>query len=177
LEPLAATSPDAILPIHGDPDWMRTFDATLAEARRVFDRAWLSERGEPWALSDGVLNLNACTSQINVGFQTWDQHARDSVTTLEPAMACLATSAVEDGIGLFSRLECPRACEFAEMNGPLRMVVDYDIRVDAYITRFDVRGATTEAGTRYANGKQAARTKRRLLSSRGLALSVLRLPR
>lgn len=71
----------------------------------------------------------------------------------------MATTAVEDGLGVFGGLMLPRAVEYAAINGPLRMCVDYDLPKDSYVARFDVLGARTPAIARVALSAKMARTK------------------
>lgn len=164
----------ATAPVLDQPATLGTYEAVLAEARRLFDATYTdlvgaghryvvvneSHRVGDRCEADGAV----FTDQLNVSFQT---HSVDGAIgpaisakhALPAAMHCMAVSSVERGLGQFGRLISPNACEYAAMSGPLRMVVSYDIMTDAYLARFDVLGAKTPAVERVALSQRCARAK------------------
>lgn len=130
--------------------WREGYQAVLREAFSIFQRQ-MAAAGlpiQPERCSDlYLMGHTAPDGTVLCRQQSVQVQMDDADRCLEPAMAALTKACQFYGLDTFGRLSNPMlgVVDYSGSIGPLRMIVQYDIGIDGFRTRFDVLGGPSEA--------------------------------
>ncbi len=159
--------------------WQSTYAEALREAARIF-HGEMASRGieiRPEHVDPGTSLIGHTTTD---GITLLTQRSVQCASTdpdrcVLPAMVLLAEALASRGIDRFGTLSRPPGVTFADTEGPLRMIVHYDIADDRLLTRFDVVGGPSPRGQSIAQRHRTDVLKRAIQARLGTYPSAARL--